>query len=174
MFVIWLEDEVVRAALQSPNHIAGIREGRDKNDRHVTEARVALQPPAELVAVHFGHHHVTDDQGGPALLGGVEGQTTVGGVPDFVALLFEDALQLQGLRGAVFDDQNVDAIIGVSNHAAHDSSSLRGIEQVTHLAGQCLDGVRLVQKGGPGSQYAMMDDGIVGVAGCVEHPHRWV
>ena len=174
MLVIRLEDEVVRATLQSPNHIARIGEGGDEDDRHVVEADVGLEATAQLVPVHLWHDHVADHQVRLVPLCGVERQMPVGGVRDLVALLLEDVLELLRLRGTVFHDQNVDAIVGLSAGAAHHASSFPGVEHIAHLAGQRLDRVRLLQKGGTGSQHAVADDGIVGVAGCVERLHRWV
>ncbi len=53
-----LGQEIVRTGLEPANAVRHLIERRDHDDRHVLRRRVALQPPADLEAVHVRHHHV--------------------------------------------------------------------------------------------------------------------
>ncbi|MNY34903.1 hypothetical protein D3C86_1692770 [compost metagenome] len=55
-------DVVGGAELQAMDLIFGSGHGRQKDDRNITGARVALEPLCHFMAGHSGHHDVEQDQ----------------------------------------------------------------------------------------------------------------
>src|SRR5688572_24749373 len=104
--VVRLEDEVVRAGFQTSNDVQGIGHGRDQDDRQVPQAQVVFDRAGELIAVHFRHDHIADDQCGPELTDHVQGNAAVGGDDYLISLPLEYVPKVLGLGGTVLSHQN--------------------------------------------------------------------
>ena len=106
VLVVGLEDEAVGTGLQPSHHISGIDQGGQEDHRKACEFFCLLDLAAELVAIHLGHDDIADNQGGQALADGGEGFPAIARGGKAIAMLFEDVLQLLGLRGAVLDNED--------------------------------------------------------------------
>ncbi len=71
---------------------------------------MALDPAAQLEAVHLRHHQVDDDQVRDALVQFAQGLGSAARRHDFIAGVLEDPLEDLPGHGVVVDDQNPVAV----------------------------------------------------------------
>ena len=105
--VIGLADEIVRTALQTPDHVLGIGKRSHEDDWNALELIVGFDRLAQLVAVQFRHQNIADDQRGFAPLRRRQGLRAVAGGRDRMALFRQQVLQPCGLRRAVLSNEYV-------------------------------------------------------------------
>ena len=104
--LIRLDDEIISAALQTANDIMRIRQGGYQHHRDFGQPGVPFDAPAQLVAVHFGHDHITDDERRSGSLRCFQGHAPVCRGGHGVAVLFQDVLQPLGLSCTVLGNQD--------------------------------------------------------------------
>ena len=73
-----LGQEIVGAGLEAADAVGNLVERGDHDDWDVRGRRIAFQPPADLEAVHVGHHHVEQHDIDLAVLAGLDGVGPVG------------------------------------------------------------------------------------------------
>ncbi|MDT4821239.1 hypothetical protein FQZ97_544090 [compost metagenome] len=101
-----LDDEVVGARSQPMHHVTGIGQRGDQDHRDTLGLGRALDLPAQLVAVHFRHHDIADDDGRPPLGDHPQRLDAIAGDTHPAADRFEHVLQLGSLGRAVLHHQD--------------------------------------------------------------------
>ena len=115
-FVVWLDDEIVGPALQSMNHILWVSQRRQQNHRHVFQVRIGLDLPAKLVAVHFRHQYIADQERRLVCSRRIDRLPPVDRDGRAVAMTLQRMLQQLGLGWAVLGNQDIHGIFSVGNH----------------------------------------------------------
>ena len=106
-----LDHIVVRPQFQAQHLVKGLALGGEHDDRRVARGADA---PADLPAVHLGHHHVQQHKAGLLALKGGHGGLAVGGDDGLVALLCQIQPQQFADVLVVVHDKNFFAWHGIS------------------------------------------------------------
>ncbi|HEU5124407.1 MAG TPA: hypothetical protein VFW05_10120 [Verrucomicrobiae bacterium] len=116
--LIGFEDQVVSAAFQTPHDIGRVIQRSQKNDWYRFELWVLFDLATKLIAVHFRHDNVADDQRGRMGADGGQRLVAVASGGNAIALLLDDVAKPRGLSRAVLDNENMDAT-RISSRAVH-------------------------------------------------------
>jgi hypothetical protein len=95
------------AGLEALDHVDRVRLGGDQDDRHERQPGLALEPPADLDAVHLGHHNVEQDEIRMVFAGGRQGGLAVGRGQDVVALAGQAGAEDVQVRRVVVGDEDL-------------------------------------------------------------------
>ena len=96
---------VVGARIETPHDVVVGRLGGHENHRNTAQLRVRLQTPADLDAIHSGHHHVEQDHVGPLRQRQLQRLLTVAGLQNLVPVRFEDTCRDNDEIGSVINNQ---------------------------------------------------------------------
>jgi hypothetical protein len=123
-----LGDVVVGPALEAGDHVGLLALGREHHHGHVAGLGLALEPPADLQAVHRRQHEVENDQIRRLTTGGLERLLAAAHAVDAVALLREVvAHELEQILLVVDDeDQGGRQGVGGLRLRRHDEQSTGG------------------------------------------------
>lgn len=103
-----LGEEEIDSGGQRKGTVGGLHLCRQHDEEGVVAARPVrlAYAPAELDAVHFGHHPVGDDEMGPLKREALPGRPAIHRGGDVVPFAFDCAAQQQGRDRVVFGDQD--------------------------------------------------------------------
>ena len=135
-----LGQEVVRPRLQPAHALGLVGQGGDHHDRHMGRARLRLQAPADLIAIHARHHDVEQDHiRHPARHDGQRLRPGPG-QRDLVIFVEQLGFEQAAIRRHVIDHQDP------RRHATRPRAALRqGVRtqrRVADLSQRCRENVR--------------------------------
>ena len=119
--VIGLGDEVVGPALKPPDHVSGVVQGGEQDDRNDAQKLVVLDMPAEFEAGHLRHHDVAQHQVRHQFRRLRQPLPPVSGHSNRVAVSKQQFLQHLRLGRTVFDDEDACGLTALVPRAGHDN-----------------------------------------------------
>jgi hypothetical protein len=116
-----LGDVVDTAKAEGADFVEGFGEGADEDDRDSAEPFVGLELFADLIAIHFGHVNVEEDEVGWLTLCGEERELSTGDRADLVAAILEHGGEDLEVGGGVVNDEDIGgaADVTVRLHRVH-------------------------------------------------------
>jgi len=124
------EEKIVRATFKSLDDLGGFGKGGGQNDRNIPGGSFLFDLFAELIASHFRHHDIRDDQMRPFLLDGFHSLDPIAGDRHVIAELIEEETDSFSLNRAVLNNQNTlipPALLrGCIHHTIHRHSKVHG------------------------------------------------